>query len=33
MGVSQMFMSKAGICQAFGLCTRTVQSRLQEIRK
>lgn len=28
-----MFMSKAGICQAFGLCTRTVQGRLQEIRK
>ena len=28
-----MFASKAGICQAFGLCTRTVQGRLQEIRK
>ena len=28
-----MFMSKAGICQAFGLCARTVQGRLQEIRK
>lgn len=28
-----MFASKAGICQAFGLCSRTVQGRLQEIRK